>query len=108
MSMTMIISINYQSIKQLWESNTIEMMIIRVNCLLLRRWREFVLIPTVNHFRDASHLVTKPSSLFEHENFRQIIRLSIEFSTGKGLSGLCGVVSEIASGGGGGGSAIPA
>merc|ERR1719458_2156334 len=23
--------------------------------LLLRRWREFVLIPTVNHFRDASH-----------------------------------------------------
>ena len=56
---------------------------------------------TVNHFRDASHLVTKPSSLFEHENFRQII-------TGKGLSGLCGVVSEIASGGGGGGSAIPA
>ena len=105
------ISINYQSIKQLWESNTIEMMIIRVNCLLLRRWREFVLIPTVNHFRDASHLVTKPSSSFDHENFRQMIRKSWavkKFPTGKGLSGLCGVVSKIASGGGGGGSAIPA
>ena len=62
--------------------------VMKVNCLLLRRWRKFVLIPTVNHFGDASHLVTKPSSLFEHENFRQIIRLSIEFSTGKGLSGL--------------------
>ena len=31
-----------------------------VNCLLLRRWRQFVLIPTVNHFRDASHLLIKP------------------------------------------------
>ena len=107
MTMTMIIN---QS-NNCGRAIEIVMMVMRVNYLLLRRWRKFVLIPTVNHFGDASHLVTKPSSLFEHENFRQMIRkiwAVKKFPTGKGLSGLCGVVSKIASGGGGGGSAIPA
>ena len=48
---------------------TTQQMIMKVDYLLLRKWRELILIPTVNHFRDASHLVTKPSSLFDKENF---------------------------------------